>query len=131
MRGRINLRDSSGALAVEFALIAPVFILALIGGFQLAWSLHCAATVRWALETSARNLMLDPTESATTLKANMVSLLNGRATASNLAVTITTDTSSPAGKLLVASSTYSTTLVVPFLSDTPLVFNASTSVPAL
>jgi Flp pilus assembly protein TadG len=128
MGRKIDLRDSRGAIAVEFALLAPVFIMVLLGGFQLAWTLHCAATVKWSLETSARGLMLDKTESASTLKANMLALLNGRASASGLTVTIT-PVASAAGNLLVASSTYNTTLVIPFVPDVPLTFNASTSVP--
>lgn len=131
MRRRLDPRDSSGATALEFALVSPVFILLLVGLFQLAWALHCAATVKWSLETSARNLLLNPSETAATLKSDMLNLLAGRATANNLTVTITTDTSNPAGKMLVASSVYQTTLVIPFVPQTPLTFNASTSVPAI
>src|ERR1043165_6830493 len=97
VRRRLNLKDDSGATALEFALISPPLFLLIVGGFQLAWVMHCAATVRWSLETCARNLMLDPTESADTLKSAMVSALHGRATASDLTVTITSDTSNPNG----------------------------------
>ena len=131
MRRRWDLKDASGATALEFSLVAPIFITLLVGLFQLAWTLHCAATVRWSLETSSRGLMLDPNESAATLKANMVDLLAGRATANNLTVTITPDTSNPQGKMLVASSVYTATLAIPLLPSQSLTFHASTSVPAL
>jgi len=61
----------------------------------------------------------------------MVTLLAGRASSSNLTVTIATDTSNPAGKMLVASSVYQPTLIIPLLPNKTLTFNASTSVPAL
>ena len=131
MRRKLNLRDASGATALEFALVSPVFITALLGLFQVAWVLHSAATVKWSLETAARNLMLNPSESASSLKADMVTLLAGRASSSNLTVTIATDTSNPAGKMLVASSVYQPTLIIPLLPNKTLTFNASTSVPAL
>jgi len=131
MRRKLDFRDASGATALEFALVSPVFITALVGLFQVAWALHSAATVKWSLETAARNLMLNPSESASTLKSDMVTLLAGRASSSNLTVTIATDSSNPAGKMLVASSVYKMPLVIPLLSDQNLTFNASTSVPAL
>jgi hypothetical protein len=92
--------------------------------------MHCAASVKWSLETSARNLMFNPAESAATLRSSMVSLMAGRARADDLTVAITSDTSNPAGRLLVASSIYRTRLVIPFLPDIPMTFNASTSVPS-
>ena len=131
MRSKLNLRDSSGATALEFALVSPVFIMTLVGVFQVAWALHSAATVKWSLETASRNLMLNPSETAATLKSDMVTLLAGRASSSNLTVTIATDTSNPAGKMLVASSVYTTPLIIPLLPDNSLTFNASTTVPAL
>ena len=128
---RLNLRDASGATALEFALISPALIMLLVGGFQLAWALHCAATVRWSLETSARNLMLTPTETADQLKAAMVANLSGRATADDLTVTINRDNTNAAGALLVASSTFHTNLSIPFVATTPLTFTATTKVPQL
>ena len=129
MRRRFNLANKSGATALEFALISPALIMLLVGGVQLGWALHCAATVRWSLETSARNLMMNPTESADTLKSAMVSLLSGKATAQDLTVTITRDTSNAAATQLVATSVYSTNLVIPFVTTTPLSFTSSTKVP--
>jgi Flp pilus assembly protein TadG len=129
MRRLRRLTDTSGATALEFALIAPPLIMLLVGGFQLAWALHCAASVRWSLETNARNLMITPSESASTLKSAMLSSLSGKATATNLTVTIGQDTSNPASTLLVATSVYQTTLSIPFVSATPLSFTSITKVP--
>ena len=132
MRKRpLNLSDASGATALEFALISPALIMLLVGGFQLAWALHSAATVRWSLETNARNLLLNPTETAAQLKSAMVASLAGRATADDLTVTISRDTTNAAGALLVASSTFRTNLSIPFVATTPLTFTSTTKVPQI
>jgi Flp pilus assembly protein TadG len=131
MRRKLDLSDESGATALEFALVSPVLITLLVGLFQVAWAMHCAATVRWSLETASRKLLMNPAETATTLKSDMVGLLGGSANSNNLTVSITPDTSNPAGKMLVAASVYTTNLVIPLLPSTALTFNASTSVPAI
>lgn len=130
MRRRLSLKDASGTTALEFALISPALILLIIGFVQLAWTLHCAASVRWSLETSARNLMLNPTENAAALKTDMLSRLSGRADANHLTVTIASDASNPSAPLLVATSVFHTTLQVPFLDAHPLTFTAVTKVPS-
>jgi Flp pilus assembly protein TadG len=130
MRALRRFGDSSGATALEFALISPPLIMLLVGGIQLTWALHCAASVRWSLETNARGLMLNPTETASTLRSAMLTSLNGKATASDLTVTITQDTSNAASTLLVATSTFHATLAVPFVSSAPLTFTSVTKVPS-
>jgi Flp pilus assembly protein TadG len=130
MRRLRRLADTSGATALEFALIAPPLIMLLVGSFQLAWALHCAASVRWSLETNARGLMLNPSESAATLRSAMLTSLSGKATASDLTVTIGNDNSNPASNLLVATSVYRTTLSIPFVTATPLTFTSITKVPS-
>ena len=45
---------------LEFALLGPVFILFLIGFFQVCWAMYCANSVRYALHNSARALVLKP-----------------------------------------------------------------------
>lgn len=129
MRWLRRFGDSSGATALEFALLSPVLVMMIVGGFQLAWAMHCAASVRWSLETNARGLMLDPSETADTLKTAMLAALAGKATTNDLSVTIAQDTSNAASKLLVATSTYRTTLSVPFVASTPLTFTSVTKVP--
>ena len=129
MRRRNLLRCTSGATALQFALVMPPFMLLLVGSFQFALAVHNAATVRWSLETAARQLMITPAESADTLKTNMLNLMAGRATASSLTVTITPDNSNPGSHMLVASSVYTTSFAVPFFPNQALTFNASTKVP--
>jgi Flp pilus assembly protein TadG len=115
---------------VEFALVAPALIVLLIGGFQLGWALHCSASVRWALATSARTLLINPSATASDLKAAMVAKLSGLADAANLAVTVTPDASNPAVKLLRARSVYTHDLSIAFLPAYHLTFTDTEVVPA-
>jgi len=129
-RGTRGLGDEGGATALEFALVAPLLIVLLVGTFQLAWAMHCAASVRWSLETNARSLLMTPGTTADQLKTAMVSQLGGVADTSNLTVTLTTDSSIAGAKVLVAASTYTASLAVPMLAAQTLTFNAKTSVPS-
>jgi len=119
----------SGATALEFALVAPVLIVFLFGTFQLAWALHCAASVRWSLETNARTLLLNPSTTAAQLKSAMLTQLSGVADASNITVALANDNSTPNAPMVRASSTYQANLAIPFLSAKALTFNAQTEVP--
>jgi Flp pilus assembly protein TadG len=122
--------DRSGAAAIEFALVFPVLVTLLIGLLQLGWALHCASSVRWALETSARTLLLNPGATAGDLKTAMVAKLSNVADSSNLSVTLTTQTAAGGAKVLHAASTYAYVLQVPLLPGWTLTFNAATDVPS-
>lgn len=122
--------DRGGATALEFALVAPVLFTFVLGAFQLAWGLHCAATVRWALEKEARTVFLTPGTTADQLKTAMVADLNGVANAQSLTVTVAADNSNPAADVINASSAFTYSLWIPFLPTQSLSFTAHTSVPA-
>jgi len=122
-------RDASGATALEFALVAPVLFALLIAIVQLGWALHCAASVRWSLETNARTLLLNPATTADQLKAAMVAQLSGLADSSNLTVGLTTDTSVPAATVKHASSIYQANISIPMFPAQSLVFTSQTNVP--
>jgi len=122
-------RDDGGATAVEFALVSPVLILFLVGTFEVAWAMHCAASVRWALEKNARVLMLDPTKTADQIKSAMVTQLNGLVDTSKLSVTLSNDTSSGTS-MLKAESTFNVPIAIPFMDPQTLAFHASTEVPS-
>ena len=128
-RRRLNLWDSSGASALEFALVAPALFLTIAGAAQVGWTLHCAATVRWSLETSARNLLFNPSESADTLKQAMVAKLAGKASAQDLTVTITPGNVNGQA-MLIATSVFRTTVSMPFVHDQALTFTSVAKVPS-
>jgi Flp pilus assembly protein TadG len=123
--------DERGATALEFALVIPVAIVFLIGVFQIAWAMHVAATVRWALERDSRVLMMTPTTTADQLKTAMVTDMHGVANPQSLTVALATDSSNPASKIINATSTFSYPLWIPFVPTRTLNFTATTAVPTL
>lgn len=120
--------DSSGLAAVEFALVSPILIMLLLGVFQLGWVVHNAASVRWALEASARSLMINPSLTADNLRTAMVAKLANIADAEDIEVSITPDETEPS---LVVESTYHASLGIPLLPVENLTFKNRVMVPAL
>lgn len=59
MTRRALLRDSRGAAAVEFAIIAPTFALLLVGGFDVAHTLYMRGVMQGVLQKTARDSALE------------------------------------------------------------------------
>ena len=52
------LKDRSGAGAVEFALIMPVFAILLFAGAVFGQAFYAIGSVQWAIERTSRDMML-------------------------------------------------------------------------
>jgi Flp pilus assembly protein TadG len=122
-------RDNSGATALEFGLILPIFVMLLLGGFQVAWVMHSAATVRWSLESSSRMLLLNPNTTQDQLRTAVAAKLAGMVNPADVTVTLVTDTSVAGAPVLRASSDYRPTVIIPLISSWNLDLKASTAVP--
>ena len=122
-------RAQGGTTAVETAIIAPVFFLFMLGIIHLGWALHCGSSVRWALERSARAIVLNPdlTEAqlAADVRARLTSLVGER----TISVTLVRQGSAP--QLARATADYSHPLSIPFIPTRTLQFHAETVVPVL
>lgn len=118
--------EDGGATAVEFALISPLLMLLVVATLQLGWILHSAASVRWALEATARSVMLQPTLSGDEVKAAMRARLSGLADARDLNVTVTRQSASAT---LVLESRYAAPLALPFIPRELLVFESRVTIP--
>jgi Flp pilus assembly protein TadG len=127
---RSFLRDVAGGSAVEFSLLVTCLLPLLLGGFQLGMALHYGESVRWALETSARSLVLTPDLTSDELRTQMLTYLGGVPGANAITVNLATDTTNPQAKVETATSRYSYPLSIPLLPAYNLTFNASVSVPA-
>ena len=121
-------RDEHGATAVEFALVSPMLFMLLVGIIQFGWLLHCAVSVRWSLEASARELLINPGATADQIKQDMLDRLNGLADSSNLSVSLTSATTATGDEFQV-QSTYSQAPFIPFLPR--YTFNSTVTVPNL
>ncbi|MBC6982142.1 TadE/TadG family type IV pilus assembly protein [Caulobacter sp. 17J80-11] len=91
--------DEGGATAVEFAIVGPIFLMLLFALINFGWAMHCASSVRYATEESARKLAIDADVDAAVIKADIVKRLTQIADP-DVTVTVTKDRSTP--KLQVA-----------------------------
>lgn len=112
-RIRQVLREQSGAAILEFALLGPVFILFLIGLFQVCWAMYNCNTVRFALHNTGRQLMLNPTMTQSQFQTAVMAAV---APLANPQVTVTLVKSYPSSGLQLsqATATYTYQIVMPF-----------------
>lgn len=113
-RLRRRAADESGGAALEFAVLGPVFLLFLIGVFQVAWAMYCANSVRYALQNSARALVLTPTMSQSAFQTLVQSAVSPLA-AQNVTVSLTKTYPNAGLQLATATATYSYQIVTPFM----------------
>lgn len=121
-------RDEKGANALEFALISPVMIIALIGIFNIGYAIHCGGSVRNAMERSSRTLIANPSATAATLKTKALTMLS-TVPVENLAVTVTTETVTGQVQVKRVAWTYDFMLWIPLLDDHSLAMGSSVVVP--
>lgn len=119
--------DTSGASAVEFGMIAPLLIILLFGIFQVGWALHCASSVRYALDESARALSIDPDLTASEVEADMRARLD-RFADPEISVSISQDSATPGLRITNLNATYVHSLEVPLLPAWELRFRSAAAV---
>lgn len=119
--------DVSGASAVEFGMIAPLLIILLFGVFHMGWALHCASSVRYALEESARALSIDPDITAAEVEAAMRARLEDFADP-EISVTISEDSTVPGLRITNLHATYVHILAAPLLPEWELRFESVSAV---
>jgi len=52
-------RDSRGVTVVEFAMIAPVFLMMLLGAFDMGFNMYTAAVLQGAIQEAARDSTIE------------------------------------------------------------------------
>ena len=106
--------DRSGGAMLEFAMLGPVFIVFIIGFFQVAWAMYSASTVRYALHNSARALVLNPAMSQSDFQTMVKSAVTPLA-APDVSVSLTKTSPNAGLQLSQATATYSYQIVIPFV----------------
>ena len=66
LRKKKLARDESGATLVEFAFVAPTFLLMLMGLFDLGYSVYMRSALTGAVQNAARSAALETGPSALT-----------------------------------------------------------------
>jgi Flp pilus assembly protein TadG len=121
------LKDASGASALEFAMIAPVFFAMVFGTIQVGLAFYFAGSVQFALERTARMTMVDQDMSAgqvQTAFANELATFTDKDI--DLSYTIDNGGSVPIAEL---NATYVHEFVVPFVPAFEVSFDVETRVP--
>lgn len=122
-------RDDRGAAAVEFALVAPIFlmfVLALIDFGRVYW---IKSTLQYAVEQASRYAMVNPSTTNSALVSYAKSQTNGLDPSG---VTFNATDSTVGGtafKTITASYTY--TFSIPFVTLTDAVLSAKSSAPVV
>ncbi len=114
VRRRRFIGDRSGSAALEFAMLGPLFLIFIIGFFQVAWAMYSASSVRYALHNSARALVLNPAMSQSDFETLVKSAVTPL-TAQDVSVTLTKTTPNAGLQLSQATATYSYQIVIPLL----------------
>lgn len=120
-------RHESGASALEFALILPIFATMMFGTVQMGIAFYYAGTVQYALERTARLTMVDQDMSAGQVQSAFDNELSGF-TDQEIVVTYAVDTSGDV-PIAALSTTYAHEMIVPFIPAFTLNFDAEARVP--
>lgn len=88
-----SLQNPSGAVSIEFALIAPLFLMFVFFGMQLSIGLHKLNTIERAVEQATRQAFLSGAATQSDIQASVTSHLQAIDPSLNLTIAYQTDTS--------------------------------------
>ena len=112
-------REHSGAAALEFALVAPVFLLAIFGIFQLGMAFHASAGLRNGVEAAARHAQIYPRPTNSQIQIIFASNLYGLPKSQVVGPTLIYGTINGTGYVDV-SARYDHQLNIPFMPDSTM-----------
>ena len=127
MRGqrRSFLACCRGATAVEFAIVAPLYLAMMVGVFELSRAMWIKASMQYAVEETSRYALVNTSASATTLQTYAESKLNDAGVGTTgMTFTITAD--GTVADIQVSYSFETLTSLLPFPS---LTLTAKSRVP--
>ncbi len=119
-----------GATAVEFGIVAPLFLAMTLGMVEMGRAMWIKASLQYACEETARYYMVNNGATTTTLKAQALTYLadTGVTIATN-PFTPTIDTSTTPDTMTI-TATYSFNALVPFIPFPDVTLNAKSVVRA-
>ena len=107
--------DQSATALLEFAILAPLFILLVFGVIVFGWSLYTMSTVNLAAEHVGRLMQLDPSMSSEQV---------------NLDISVASETVT-GYRVARATVSYEFTLDLPLVGSYPLHYTTTVSVPQI
>jgi Flp pilus assembly protein TadG len=125
---RRSAKDRSGGPAIEFALVAPVLLMALIGAVEFGWYFLIRNTLEYAVEEAGRYAVLHKTATQTDIQTQVRNNVIGVAPTS---ITVSFSNSGTGTnvtyKTITASGTYN--MLTGALPLSTLTLYAATRVP--
>lgn len=122
--------DQRGATALEFAFVAPIFLGIMLSVFEFGWAQHKLSSLRFAMETASRGLLLNPALTEAQLSTTVKAQLNDIADP-DVAITLLVETQT-SGKVAKLTGVYTSHIGVPLLATYPIQWTTtvSTALPA-
>lgn len=122
------MQNQSGASAVEFALLAPIWIALILMAMQISMALHKGNTVQWAVNKAARAALLDTSLDEAGLQTYIDARIRKIDEFAEIDITYSEST---VGAVLIGtiSGTYYHDIDVPFLPSFTAEFDIDVSVP--
>jgi Flp pilus assembly protein TadG len=128
-RGRRLFLDRRGGLAIEMALVIPVFLALVIGVVEFGRVLAIRSSLQYAVEEAARYAMVRQTLDA----SKLTTLVKDRVAAAdteNVAVAVSDEVSGGV-KYWKISASYSVTMVTSMFGIGPITLTGASRIPAL
>jgi len=115
----VNARNEEGQTAVEFALVAPILIIMLLGIIQFGIAFHDYVTLTDAARAGARKAIVTRLSGGdVTVAQQAVRNAAGSLDQSKLGVSVTDPTWNTAGSTVTVTATYPYTISIPLLGIT-------------
>lgn len=121
--------SQAGASAIEFAMVLPLFVTMVLGTIQMSIVYYQAGTVQFALEETAREVMIDPDLTLSQIESSIEQRLQAL-TSQQVSVTYSVDSSGPISIAQVNAS-FTIEVVIPFVPGFSVPFDAETRIPLL
>lgn len=128
--GRVSsaLNDTRGVTAAEFSIVMPLFIVLVFGIFQVSQAVFSQAQMRFAIQESSRNIMVDPNLTPSQMEAQVSSRLS-QLDQGNILWVNAVDTDNPDGTRTTELRVgYEYHFDVPMVASWPLTFESKTQI---
>lgn len=122
------LRHAGAASTIEFGVVAPAFLIIVIGIFWYGWSMHNASSLTFALDHAGRALQIDPALSRTALQ-NLVDDKLGRTSDVSVTVNLEVGAEVNGAQLATISGSYARIIDMPFITPVEYQITRQVTVP--
>lgn len=121
-------KDERGVAALEFAILAPVFMLLIFAALELSVAMHNGNTAKWAVQKASRDVLVDNTLTQPEIQTLVDGYLTDVSSKASITIAYSVDSTGtvPVGTI---SGAYAHQIEVPFLANFTARFPVSIAVP--